>query len=86
MDTITSVRVDLSALKTLGGQSFFAIVHAYLKARAVDGVARVTNKEAAEIFGVTPRYITSAITSLRQVGLISHYEYDGRHRIIHLSN
>jgi hypothetical protein len=84
MDNITEVRVELSALKALGGQCFFAIVYAYLKARAVDGVARVPNKEAAALFGVTPRYITSAITHLRQVGLITHYEYDGRNRIVHL--
>lgn len=81
-----SVTVDLSALNALGGQCFFAIIHGYLKERSVDGIARVSNKEAAMVFGVTPRYITGAITALRKAGLISHYEYDGRNRVVYLSN
>jgi DNA-binding MarR family transcriptional regulator len=85
METPTHITVDLSALKVLGGQTFFALLHGYLKARSVDGVAKVTNREAAEVFGVTPRYVTSAVNALRRSGLITEYRYDGRNRVVQLA-
>jgi len=84
-EKIDILPVRLWALRALNGQYFFAIVHAYLLLKAKDNVVRVSNKEASELFGVTPRYVTSAITALRKAGLIDKYEYDGRNRIIHLS-
>lgn len=85
MEKPTHITVDLSALKVLGGQTFFALLHGYLKARSVNGVAKVTNREAAEVFGVTPRYVTSAVNALRRSGLITEYHYDGRNRVVHLA-
>lgn len=81
----TSITVQRSAYKALGGRCFFSLVHAYLLARAVNGVSKVSNKEASEYFGVTPRYITAAITAIRRAGLVQDYQYDGRHRIVKLT-
>ena len=82
---LTALTVERSAYEALNKHCLFTLVHGYLRARSVSGVARVPNKEASEYFGVTPRYITAAITAMRKAGLITHHEYDGRNRIVYLS-
>lgn len=77
--------VSLSTIQALNGKYFFALVHAYLKTKAKDGIVRVSNREASQLFGVTPRYITASITALRKAGLIEYYQYDGRNRVIKLT-
>ncbi len=81
----STLQIDRSAYEALNRHCLFTLVHGYLRARSKDGVARVPNKEAGEYFGVTPRYITAAITAMRRAGLITHHEYDGRNRIVFLS-
>ena len=77
--------VSLSSIRALDGKYFFALVYAYLQTKAKDGIVRVSNREASELFDVTPRYITASITALRKAGLIEYYEYDGRNRVIKLT-
>jgi DNA-binding MarR family transcriptional regulator len=77
--------VSLSTIRALNGKYFFALVHAYLKTKAKDDIVKVSNREASELFGVTPRYITASITALRKAGLIEYYQYDGRNRVIKLT-
>jgi hypothetical protein len=84
-DTPNAFLIERSAYEALNRHCLFTLVHGYLRSRSVGGVARVPNKEASEYFGVTPRYITAAITALRKAGLITHHEYDGRNRIVYLA-
>lgn len=85
----TTFAVERSAYEALNRHCLFTLVYGYLRARSVllgdHRVARVSNKEASEYFGVTPRYITASITAMRRAGLIAAHEYDGRNRVVYLN-
>lgn len=67
------------------GSFFPCLVLSYLRAVGVESKVQVTNKTIAEFFGVTPRYVTKAISELRRQGYLTEFEYNGRKRTISIA-
>jgi DNA-binding MarR family transcriptional regulator len=80
----THLTISIAEKRDLG-VTFHVLVLAYLRALAVDGKVTVKNTTIAAYFGVTKRYATEAVTSLRQKGYVTGFEYDGRTRTIVLA-